>query len=162
MAEDGACGPYGGGGRTSRMIWTVPASEAAARQILVRMMAQLRALGIDGETRGTVEIAVAEVVNNVVEHAYGGLPAGPVIVALDVHGANLDVTVRDRGKPLSEEATRLPVAADHSGPLATLPEGGYGRLLIQSLARDLSYQRKRGENRLWMRFVCNSPQGRGR
>lgn len=53
-------------------------------------------LGFDVELLDDLRTAVSEACNNVVLHAYDGVP-GPLTVALDVEGGDVEVIVSDRG-----------------------------------------------------------------
>jgi serine/threonine-protein kinase RsbW len=46
---------------------------------------------------------------------------------------------------------------DASGPLHSLPEGGFGWFLIQNLANTLDYRRMAGENHLYLGFYDPDP-----
>lgn len=100
--------------------------------------------------RGTAEIVMAEVLNNIVEHAYAGLP-GVIELKLQRRAAELICQVEDAGRPMP--GARLPEGglADFSTP-DNLPEGGFGWHLIRSLARGLSYRRIAGRNVLRFRL----------
>ncbi len=93
--------------------------------------------------RSTAEIVLAEVLNNVVEHAYSG-QAGPIRLWLDHEPGRLRCRIEDEGAPMPGgclPAGRLPDTAE-------LAEGGFGWHLIRSLALDLQYERAGGTNRL--------------
>lgn len=128
------------------------ANETEARCGICAVIAWLRAAGIDDDLAGSVEIALAEAINNVVEHAYAGRAPGDISVAADMAGSDLHVEIVDSGVGLPEN--RLPAGeqTDLTGPLETLPEGGFGWFLIRQLTRDLSYQRHNGCNRLSLCF----------
>ena len=49
---------------------TFPASPSAVRETLARMMAAMPLAGLSDSERGTAEIVLAEVLNNIAEHAY--------------------------------------------------------------------------------------------
>ena len=53
-------------------------------------------LGLDGELIDDLKTAVSEACNNVVLHAYPDRP-GPLVVALVIDPAEIDITVSDRG-----------------------------------------------------------------
>lgn len=97
--------------------------------------------------RDTAEIVLAEVLNNIGEHAYA-MSGGEIEVTIR-HGADgLACTVIDRG-------VRMPGATLPRGempPLADLPEGGFGWHLIRVLARDLTYRREADRNELRFRL----------
>jgi len=133
------------------------ASQTAVREMLGELVEALAARNIDTDLQGSVQIAVAEALNNVVEHAYADKQAGPVTLSADLGQESLHITITDTGAPLP--GGRIPACArpDLSVPQADLPEGGFGWFLIHDLARDLSYSRKSGTNTLRIGFFRDSP-----
>lgn len=118
-----------------------------------------------GAEDGTIELVLAEVLNNIVEHAYAD---GPGLITLDLRVARgrLFCLLRDEGHPMP--AGRLPHGLPPSIALAqaNLPEGGFGWFLIRRLTRDLRYDREPGCNRLSFSIpqtgaVCLSQSGPG-
>lgn len=124
------------------------ATPASIRDNLAHMM-RLRPLSdLSDDCRGSAELVLAEVLNNVAEHAYGDGP-GPVAVTLGGGSAGLTCLIVDQGAAMPAGALpagKLPQAADLS--LEDLPEGGFGWCLIRTLTRDLAYLRTGGCNRL--------------
>lgn len=133
--------------------------ELAVRQALQQFIASLSPLHLGVEEKGMVELVMAEVLNNIVEHAYPD-PAqvGPICIVC-VHQSNgLLVEICDSGHAMPKE--RLPIGrlASVDVDLQDMPEGGFGWFLIQHLAKDVSYQRVGNENYLNMRLAvgCSS------
>ena len=95
---------------------------------------------------GTVELVVGEVLNNVVEHAYGPGSSGPIVLACTSESGVLRFCVCDRGRTLP--GLQLPVGRrpDVNRPRSELPEGGFGWYLVHSLAFDLKYRRAEQSN----------------
>ena len=131
-----------------------PSDPMAVREALARLFAMLPPDMLDADARGTAEIVLTEVLNNVVEHAYAD---GPGNIALSIEAADngLLCTVCDQGCPMPGQ--RLPRARLPAGEGADLPEGGFGWYLILSLAQDLRYERIEGSNRLSFRLFANDP-----
>jgi serine/threonine-protein kinase RsbW len=120
----------------------------AVRDGLARMMAGLPLSGLSDDDRGTAEVVLAEVLNNIAEHAYAG-GAGTVAVTLVPVMAGLDCLVVDQG--VAMPGNQLPAGKLTAGPdtpVQDLPEGGFGWHLIRVLTRDLAYSRTDGCNRL--------------
>lgn len=103
---------------------------------------ELAALNADG--RGTAELVLAEVLNNVVEHAYARYP-GEIELRLTVTPACLHCQIIDSGLPMPEG--RLP-PGDPPDLGEDLPEGGFGWNLIRTLTTGLEYRRLAGRNHL--------------
>ncbi len=89
----------------------------------------------------SAELVLAEVLNNVAEHAYAGT-SGEIEVSLERTAAGVAIRVADRGGPMPQN--RLPEGA--APDPRDLQEGGFGWHLIRSLARDLTYRRLDGWN----------------
>ncbi len=98
--------------------------------------------GLTEDSRGSVEIVVAEVLNNVVEHAYAQY-TGKIDLRITRHPAFLAVKVADAGLPMPGGELPGSKLAD----VSDLPEGGFGWFLIRTLTQDLSYRRD-GERNL--------------
>lgn len=99
-------------------------------------------------------IVLAEVLNNIEEHAYGGRAGEPVRVDLRVTAGQASYAVEDFGLPLPSDT--LPGAAmPITDPVApeTWPEGGFGWAMVRRLASDVSYARSDGCNRLMFTII---------
>ena len=116
-----------------------------------------RALASLGEeARGTLWIVLAEVLNNVVEHAYADHP-GTIRIRLWRSGTSVAVEVIDRGLPmpgLDLPEGRAPVPPAPADLPRDLPEGSYGWYLIRALTDWLDYARIGDTNRLRFAMGC--------
>ena len=139
-------------GPTDREIEiTFPSHPEQVRRALQKVLASPlltnpRQTAQEDDLRGTAEIVLAEVLNNIVEHAYAD-QAGNITLRLVRHDGGLHCTVSDTGAPMPG----LCLPAGRSQPLADLadlPEGGFGWFLIRSLTVGLDYRRIAGVNRL--------------
>ena len=113
----------------------------------------LAQLGLPIEHLFTLELVLAEVLNNVVEHAYRDSGEGLIELAISVHDGRINCTVVDQGEPMPGGA--LPPARRHSPKalaLQDLPEGSFGWALIRDLTTGLEYRRNQGINRLSFRI----------
>ncbi|PTE16352.1 ATP-binding protein [Pseudogemmobacter blasticus] len=93
--------------------------------------------------RSNAEIVLAEVLNNIAEHAYAGRP-GPIRLWVAREPGRLCLRVEDEGRPMPGH--RLP--PDRLPAPGELAEGGFGWHLIRALASDLRYDRCGSLNRL--------------
>lgn len=110
-------------------------------------------LGLPIEQLFTLELVLAEVLNNVVEHAYEDSGEGRIELSVSVHDGCIDCRVTDFGAPMPGGA--LPPARRHSPralALQDLPEGSFGWALIRDLTTGLEYWRDKGANRLSFRI----------
>ncbi|AXI44912.1 ATP-binding protein [Sulfitobacter sp. SK012] len=132
----------------------VHSSEIAIREALRKVLDGLGPLDLDIEEAGTVELVLAEALNNIVEHAYAPQQGvGPVLIRC-LHKKNgLHFRIEDRGVAMPEGHAPLGVAADLTGDFMDLPEGGFGWFIIQDLAKDVKYQRVGNANLLNLRLA---------
>lgn len=114
------------------------ANPAKVRDALETLNDYLQPLRLSEDLVATIQIVLAEVLNNVCEHAYAG-QGGPVYLRALVESGRLAVIIRDRGVPLPPN---LILADDPDGfDPDNLPEGGFGWHLIRTLATELSHDR---------------------
>jgi serine/threonine-protein kinase RsbW len=135
----------------STLCLTVQSDPLAVRAALSQLMDGLTRRGVPGQALGSIELVLAEVLNNVVEHAYAR-GTGPIEITLTPAGGQLDCLVCDQGRGMPRNA--LPEAAEIAvdGPIQSLPEGGFGWTLIHKLADDIAYSRAGQTNRLRFRI----------
>lgn len=139
-------------GQTADLHIAFPANPAAIRDTLVHILAVPPLSRLSTEARGNAELVLAEVLNNVAEHAYPER-AGPVAISLRRVDDGICCHIVDRGAampgnrlPEGELPDRRDLALDE------LPEGGFGWHLIRRLTCDLIYARRDKENRLSFRL----------
>ncbi|WP_171124431.1 MULTISPECIES: ATP-binding protein [unclassified Ruegeria] len=128
------------------------ATEAEASLGIARLSLCLEEKGLPGHKAGDVKIALAEAINNVVEHAYAGITPARVQVHCRFHQNWLDILISDTGMPLPGFCIPEGIPAALGETIDELPEGGFGWFLIHELTSDIRYERKRGCNRLSLRF----------
>lgn len=120
----------------------IAADPTSVRSGLARLTAAAPVVDLNADHRATTELVLAEILNNVAEHAYptGG---GTVTLTLWLTAAGLSCLVVDCGQPMP--GGNLPTGRL---PSVDLPEGGFGWHLIRSLTQDLHYTRSDHQNRL--------------
>lgn len=126
----------------------IPADPVEVRNALVRMCDTLVLRSLPDDDRGTVEIVLAEVLNNIVEHAYCA-ERGEIEITLRRAPEGLLCQVVDQGRRMPGDSLpegHLPPMTDDN-----LPEGGFGWHLIRTLSQDLAYSRIEGRNCLTFR-----------
>lgn len=146
VAPPGRSGPRAG----PPVTVVLPGEAAAVRATILSLLRSPPLCTLTAELRGNAEIVLAEVLNNIVEHAYAAGP-GRIELTLRQDGDGLRCTIADEGCPMPGGAPpdgRLP-AADPDD----LPEGGFGWHMIRTLTRDLAYRRDGGRNLLSFRLV---------
>lgn len=122
---------------------TLDGDMEAIRQGLAQLFQMQPLCDLDDDGRGTAEIVLAEVLNNIVEHAYADHP-GLIRVEVQRRAADILCRIRDDGHPMPggtpPAGTLEPIDADDP------PEGGFGWFLIRAMVRDLTYSREGREN----------------
>ncbi len=122
------------------------------RDGLSKVRAVVERWGASADAAGTVELVLAEVMNNIVEHAYRDRPDGQIRVSL-VHSPNvLSVHVMDHGAGMVGDRLPRTDLPDVEVDLTDLPEGGFGWAMIRELTSGLTYLRRGGCNHLHFRI----------
>ncbi len=133
----------------------IPARTEDVREALCRFF---QAMGADlptPEMRFNVELVLAEVLNNIVEHGYRD-QEGEIELVVTPAMDGLLFNVVDRGHPMPNET--LPAGLlPRQGAVEDLPEGGFGWFLIRELSQDLEYRREAGRNLLSFRIMDKQP-----
>jgi serine/threonine-protein kinase RsbW len=129
------------------------ATPDAVRGALAALVRSLDPLDLTDEECGSVELVMAEAMNNVAQHAYAGTEAGEMSVEICLSPDGLHCRLRDSGIVMPDG--RLPFGPGASATIrpSALPEGGFGWFLIRSLARDLRYTRRGKDNLLEFRIA---------
>lgn len=122
--------------------------DTSVRRILHLAVSALRRMGIAPQACGNAEIVLAEVLNNVVEHAYADHGRGVIEIEIERRRDVLDVHVRDDGRPMPRGEIPLGRPHDLDVPPHALPEGGFGWLLVRELTETLEYHRSANRNEL--------------
>lgn len=132
------------------------ATEIEARSGICAVAEQLRVHGVGEETAGDIEIALAEAINNIVEHAYSDIEPGKIKVVCSFQQSRLDIRISDKGLPLPSGELPEGAPALITESKQDLPEGGFGWFLIRQLTSDIHYNRQNGQNRLSLGFNFDS------
>ena len=117
------------------------ADAVAVRGALQELRRHWEADGLSAEIEMIAEQVLAEVLNNVVEHAHRGRSGGRIEVTVSRCPEGLACAVWDNGAPMPGGAVpdgRLP---DTQVAPCDLPEGGFGWAMIRALTQDLRYAR---------------------
>ncbi|MEQ6249773.1 ATP-binding protein [Sulfitobacter sp. HNIBRBA3233] len=128
-------------------------SAQVVRPTLSEVVARLAARGVDTASIATVQLVLAEALNNIIEHALPGQPDACRITVRGTLGPDaVELVLTDAG--LAMPGHRLPAGTmpKVDVPTAQLPEGGFGWSMIRELAEQVSYERIAGQNRLYLRI----------
>ncbi len=125
----------------------IPATNLAVRRMLHGLHLSLLANGVSELDMEHVEIVLAEVLNNIVEHAYADRPQGVIAMIARLDPTEVQIELTDSGAPMPNQV--LPAGpAPTLGAQQDLPEGGFGWHLIRALTDRLEYERVGDQNRL--------------
>lgn len=91
--------------------------------------------GVGEAQQFEIVLAIEEACHNIFVHAYEG-KAGELIVRLEAAGADLHITILDRGRRFNPQAVAAP---NLSLPLAKRPVGGLGMHLMRELMDEVDY-----------------------
>ncbi|MES0828057.1 ATP-binding protein [Ruegeria sp. SCP11] len=128
------------------------ATESEASFGIAQLSLGLAEQGLPAHKAADVKIALAEAINNVVEHAYADITSAQVQVRCRLHKNWLEILISDTGNPLPGFRVPDGIPAALGSTLDELPEGGFGWFLIHELTSDIHYERENGCNRLSLRF----------
>lgn len=130
-----------------------PSDPRWVRRIVQQVADGLAEKDIDSEAVSSVEIVLAEALNNIVEHAYSEENTGEIKLVIKQRPTGLLFEISDKGNPMPNG--RAPLGNHPMGELNNdpMPEGGYGWFLIRELVRDLIYDRRDDENFLIFRMA---------
>lgn len=136
---------------------TFPADFRWVRRWLQRTSDRLIEAGVSSDDVHSVEIVLAEAMNNVVEHAYPNGQTGDMRLLIRKRNNALMVEISDRGSPMPQGRAPLgnhPMTEFNKHD--AMPEGGYGWFIIREIVRDLVYDRRDDQNILLFRLKLGS------
>jgi serine/threonine-protein kinase RsbW len=96
----------------------------------------------------SVNLALDEVVSNIVLYGYEAANDGSIVIHLEVRGTELLASVEDSGREFDPLSLPTP---DLNAPLDQRQVGGLGIHLMRSLMDDVAYRRHDSKNLLTMR-----------
>ena len=131
----------------------VLARNRSIREALADVRIRLGVMALAEEELTTVEVVLAEVMNNVAEHAYAWRRDGEMVLGIRQSADGLLISVTDDGRPMPDAELPFGEHLDPTVPLGDMPEGGFGWLIIRQLALDVAYVRQHGVNQLSFRVV---------
>jgi serine/threonine-protein kinase RsbW len=135
------------GTQAAILVESMASTSRAVRAALQRLCARAAGLGLSAEDCMTLEIVLAEALNNIVEHSYRERPSGWILAEAEWLDGRVVCRLTDGGRAMP--GGTLPAAAgDPADRAASLPEGGFGWQMIRDLARDVTYAREGEVNRL--------------
>jgi anti-sigma regulatory factor (Ser/Thr protein kinase) len=100
---------------------------------------------VNGEAAYAVRLAVEEIVLNLVNYGYAGLPPGPIALAVETDGARVVVTIADHARPFDPVDAPVP---DLEAAWDERKIGGLGWHLVKELMDEVRYETGGEGNRL--------------
>jgi serine/threonine-protein kinase RsbW len=128
----------------------------AVRDGLLVLLSRPPLRDLPDDQRSTAQLVLAEVLNNVVEHAFAAC-SGVIEISLQAVPGGVCCLVVDGGAALPDGLPPGTLPDGMGGALDDLPEGGFGWHLIRTLTADLSYQRQRGRNHISFTIRTDTP-----
>lgn len=127
----------------------VPASRPGMRRVVEDFDAYGAARGLPPEVVRAVQVALDELLSNIVRHGHGERGEGHQIeISFRLDEGVLEVTIEDDAPPFDPLTAPPP---DTTGSLASRPEGGLGILLTRKLMDEVEYERAGDRNRVVLR-----------
>jgi len=149
-----------GVGNSVELRLVFPCTQANVRRALASIMAGLGAMRLSEDDSSTVELVLAEVLNNVTEHAYRDAGPGMIELHLKQGDAGLSCQVIDNGGVMPLNTPPQGSLPNPNRPLEMQPEGGFGWFLIRQLTSDLTYMRCSSSNILSFRIAVGQSVSR--
>ncbi|GAA0399890.1 hypothetical protein GCM10009133_05910 [Cocleimonas flava] len=100
---------------------------------------------LNEQLSGLLELALVEAVNNIIIHAYEGLPGNTIKAQYQKTDSNIIITLTDFGKKFTGKDKNKDT---EKGDLESLPEGNWGIGLIESIVDDIQRSRNADSNTL--------------
>lgn len=141
---------------TSGLRFVFPGNPVGVRNALSGILGGLQFLELSADEYGTIELVLAEVMNNIVEHAYADNPDGIIELVIMPTNSGLFCIVCDDGNPMPDGNVPMGCKSSVDCEVDGLPEGGFGWFLIRDLARDIEYTRSSHKNRLSFRILVGT------
>lgn len=127
----------------------------SVQNVTDRIIASIRHLNPSVDELGKLEIILAEVINNISEHAYQNQEGGVIEIIAAKRDKSICFHFIDSGLGLPGGRIPKHPLPSLNRPVADLPEGGFGWNLIHSLAKNIRYSREDGENHLFFQLFVD-------
>lgn len=118
------------------------------RKTLGQVRSQASSMQLDPDDQGNIEIVLAEILNNISEHACAGRTDGVIELSLQKSGQLMLIETRDNGREMPQGRLPSGQALDTSVATEQLPEGGFGWFLIFEMSKSVRYWRDADHNHL--------------
>ena len=126
------------------------------RQAMKALLHGLNPWHLSATDQGKIQVALVEVLNNIVKHAYGDQGGGIIEITSQPFVGYLGFKIVDASIALPDHCLQN----DQLSAIdiqATLPEGGFGWFLIRQLSYDIAHKRRDGKNHLSLKIWMEDP-----
>ncbi|MBN2530535.1 MAG: ATP-binding protein [Deltaproteobacteria bacterium] len=135
--------------------YRVAATALSIRAISMSLKAFFSNFESVADSASMLELAIAEGMNNVFEHAYDGRTEGEMRIVVQLEGKKLSVSIFDQGEePNPDRVSAIPFMSEFTDDLPereSLLCEGRGVYIMETLMDSLDYQRVGDENCLIMK-----------
>ncbi len=135
---------------------SVPGTTAGVGRAAAAFDEFCRNWGVPAETRRRFQIALDEILSNIVRHGYRGR-TGTIALTFSHDGPSVSVDVVDSGPAFDPRQVPAP---DTSLPIESRRPGGLGIMFAEQLIDELSYERRDEHNHVTL--TCRTPGGDSR
>jgi anti-sigma regulatory factor (Ser/Thr protein kinase) len=142
----------------SSRVLSVPATTDGVRLAAEGFDAFAAEHGLSRHVTWPFQVALDELVSNVVHHGAGEGAGARIAIELRLADQHLEVVVVDEGAPFDPLQAPEP---DTALPLEERPIGGLGLMIVKRLMDQVAYERAGGRNRLTIRRKLAVPEGLG-
>ena len=139
-----------------KLLLRYTSSNLGTRQAMKALLHGLNPWQLSATDQGKIQVALVEVLNNIVKHAYSNQGSGIIEITCQPFPGHLGFEVTDTGIPLPAHC----LTNDHLPAVdiqASLPEDGFGWFLIRQLSYDISHERRKGKNHLNLKIRLEDP-----
>jgi serine/threonine-protein kinase RsbW len=136
------------GGTTALVDTSFRATDLHVRWAVSHALDRLFEYHVAPDFQFTVEIVLAELLNNIVEHGYRATGEGSIHLKVLLVDDHIRVETIDHGVQMPGHEAPHPPEPNLNVTRDDLPEGHFGWFLIRKLSDDLIYTRTKDENRL--------------
>ena len=130
-----------------------PATSDAVSDQIAQLSETFTGQGLSNDLLNAVTLVLAEVLNNIVEHALAEETGTEIDLSVIEETGSLVIETTDRGRPLPPDRLSGGELPNLGTDINDLPEGGFGWFIIHALVDDMTYERHEGANRLSFSFA---------
>ena len=124
----------------------VPARLQDINRICEAVAIEAEHAGFDERTVYACQLAVCEAVENIVVHGYGPDQSGTITASISSRPSELTIELSDRAPAYNPTDVEISPPTPPEDP----PVGGLGLYILHRVMDEIHYERKRGQNLLYL------------